>query len=316
MRNLRVSVTDRCNFRCVYCMPEEMQFMPRAEVLTFEEITRVVRIVADMGVNKVRLTGGEPLVRRDLPVLVGQIADVDGIEDLALTTNGILLPNAAADLKAAGLHRMNVSLDSLERETFAALTRRDALDKVLAGIDAALDAGFSPLKVNAVAIRDTTKGELLEFARFARERPVIIRFIEFMPLDGDEQWSAEQILTGDEIVEHIGAVYPLDPVPGRGSQPAQRYRFRDGAGEIGVIATVTEPFCEQCDRIRLTADGKLRNCLFALDETDIRALLRGDADDGAIAEAITASVWAKWRGHLINQTEFVRPGRSMSQIGG
>jgi len=290
--------------------------MPRAEVLTFEEITRVVRIVADMGVNKVRLTGGEPLVRRDLPVLVGQIADVDGIEDLALTTNGILLPNAAADLKAAGLHRMNVSLDSLERETFAALTRRDALDKVLAGIDAALDAGFSPLKVNAVAIRDTTKGELLEFARFARERPVIIRFIEFMPLDGDEQWSAEQILTGDEIVEHIGAVYPLDPVPGRGSQPAQRYRFRDGAGEIGVIATVTEPFCEQCDRIRLTADGKLRNCLFALDETDIRALLRGDADDGAIAEAITASVWAKWRGHLINQTEFVRPGRSMSQIGG
>jgi GTP 3',8-cyclase len=297
-------------------MPEEMQFMPRAEVLTFEEITRVVRIVADMGVNKVRLTGGEPLVRRDLPVLVGQIADVDGIEDLALTTNGILLPNAAADLKAAGLHRMNVSLDSLERETFAALTRRDALDKVLAGIDAALDAGFSPLKVNAVAIRDTTKGELLEFARFARERPVIIRFIEFMPLDGDEQWSAEQILTGDEIVEHIGAVYPLDPVPGRGSQPAQRYRFRDGAGEIGVIATVTEPFCEQCDRIRLTADGKLRNCLFALDETDIRALLRGDADDGAIAEAITASVWAKWRGHLINQTEFVRPGRSMSQIGG
>ncbi len=297
-------------------MPEEMQFMPRAEVLTFEEITRVVRIAAGMGVNKVRLTGGEPLVRRDMPELVRQIADVEGIKDLALTTNGILLPDAAPGLKAAGLHRLNVSLDSLDRETFAALTRRDALDKVLAGIDAALDAGFSPLKVNAVAIRDSTQGELLEFARFARERPVIIRFIEFMPLDGDERWSADQILTGDEIVERIGAVYPLDPVPGRGSQPAQRYRFRDGAGEIGVIATVTEPFCDQCDRIRLTADGKLRNCLFALDETDIRPLLRGGGDDDAIAEAMTASVRAKWRGHLINQAEFVRPGRNMSQIGG
>jgi cyclic pyranopterin phosphate synthase len=297
-------------------MPEEMQFMPRAEVLSFEEITRFVRIVAAMGVNKVRLTGGEPLVRRDLPVLVRQVADVDGIEDLALTTNGVLLPGLAADLKAAGLRRLNVSLDSLDRGTFAELTRRDELDKVLAGIDAALDAGFSPLKVNAVAIRDTTERELLEFARFARERPIIIRFIEFMPLDGDERWSADQILTGEEIVERIGAVYPLDPVPGRGSQPAQRYRFRDGAGEIGVIATVTEPFCEQCDRIRLTADGKLRNCLFALDETDIRALLRGGADDDAIAEAVTASVWAKWRGHLINQREFVRPERSMSQIGG
>jgi len=290
--------------------------MPRAEVLSFEEITRFVRIVAAMGVNKVRLTGGEPLVRRDLPELVRQIADLDGIDDLAMTTNGILLPQVASDLKAAGLRRLNVSLDSLDRETFAELTRRDELDKVLAGIDAALDAGFSPLKVNAVAIRDTTEQELLEFARFARERPVIIRFIEFMPLDGDERWSADQILTGEEIVERIGAVYPLDPVPGRGSQPAQRYRFRDGAGEIGVIATVTEPFCEQCDRIRLTADGKLRNCLFALDETDIRALLRGGADDDAIAEAVTASVWAKWRGHLINQTEFVRPARSMSQIGG
>ena len=290
--------------------------MPRAELLSFEEITRFVRIVAAMGISKVRLTGGEPLVRRDLPELVRQIADVDGIEDLALTTNGILLPQVAGALKAAGLHRLNVSLDSLDRDTFAELTRRDALDKVLAGIDAALTVGFVPLKVNAVAMRDTTAGELLEFARFARERPVIVRFIEFMPLDGDEQWSLDQILTGDEIVERIGAAYPLDAVPGRGSQPAQRYRFRDGKGEIGIIATVTEPFCDNCDRIRLTADGKLRNCLFALDETDIRGLLRGAADDDAIAEAVTASVWSKWRGHLINQTEFVRPGRNMSQIGG
>ena len=290
--------------------------MPRAELLSFEEITRFVRIVAAMGISKVRLTGGEPLVRRELPELVRQIADVDGIEDLALTTNGILLPQVAGALKAAGLHRLNVSLDSLDRDTFAELTRRDALDKVLAGIDAALTVGFVPLKVNAVAMRDTTEGELLEFARFARERPVVVRFIEFMPLDGDERWSLDQILTGDEIVERIGAAYPLDAVPGRGSQPAQRYRFRDGKGQIGIIATVTEPFCDNCDRIRLTADGKLRNCLFALDETDIRALLRGDADDDAIAAAVAASVWSKWRGHLINQTEFVRPGRNMSQIGG
>jgi cyclic pyranopterin phosphate synthase len=297
-------------------MPEEMQFMPRAEVLTFEEITRVVRIVAEMGVNKVRLTGGEPLVRRDVPELVRQISAIEGIQDLAMTTNGILLPQLASKLKAAGLRRLNVSLDSMDRDTFAELTRRDALDKVLAGIDAALDAGFTPLKINAVAMRDTTGAELLDFARFARERPVIIRFIEFMPLDGDELWSRDQILTGEEIVERIGAVYPLDAIPGRGSQPAQRYRFRDGKGEIGVIATVTEPFCDSCDRIRLTADGKLRNCLFALDETDLRVLLRGDANDNAIAEAIKASVWSKWRGHLINQTEFTRPERSMSQIGG
>ena len=315
-RSLRISVTDRCNFRCVYCMPELMSFLPRSEVLTFEEIERFARIAAERGVRKVRVTGGEPLVRRGLPELIRKLAAIDGVEDLALTTNGVLLPELAKPLRKAGLQRLNVSLDSLDRETFQRLTRRDGLRPTLDGIEAALAAGFSPIKINAVAIRGTTERELLDFARLAREKPAIVRFIEFMPLDGDGGWTRESVLTRREIVERIHAAYPLDPIPNRGSAPAERFRFRDGKGEIGVIATVTEPFCDRCDRIRLTAEGKLRNCLFADDETDIRSLLRGGADDERIAQAIAENVARKRRGHLIDQADFVKPKRVMSQIGG
>ena len=316
VRSLRVSVTDRCNFRCVYCMAEEMIFLPRSEILTFEEIERFVRIAAGRGVRKIRVTGGEPLVRRGVPKLVQKLAAVTGIEEVALTTNGVLLPQLAVPLREAGLSRLNVSLDSLDRETFERLARRDGLRQTLDGIDAALEAGFSPLKVNAVAMRGSTERELLDFARLAREKPVIVRFIEFMPLDADGAWKRENILTRREIVERIHAEYPLEPVEGRGSSPAERFRFKDGKGEIGVIASVTDPFCDLCDRIRITAEGKLRNCLFAVEETDIRALLRGGADDEQIAEAVAQNVAQKWRGHLINHADFVKPERAMSQIGG
>ncbi len=316
VRSLRVSVTDRCNFRCVYCMAEEMIFLPRSEILTFEEIERFVRIAAGRGVRKIRVTGGEPLVRRGVPKLVQKLAAVKGIEEVALTTNGVLLPQLAVPLREAGLSRLNVSLDSLDRETFERLARRDGLRQTLDGIDAALEAGFSPLKVNAVAMRGSTERELLDFARLAREKLVIVRFIEFMPLDADGAWKRENILTRREIVERIHAEYPLEPVEGRGSSPAERFRFKDGKGEIGVIASVTDPFCDLCDRIRITAEGKLRNCLFAVEETDIRALLRGGADDEQIAKAVAQNVAQKWRGHLINHADFVKPERAMSQIGG
>jgi len=293
-----------------------MTFLDRSAVLTFEEITRFVRIMVGLGVSKVRLTGGEPLVRRGLPTLVEAIAGIEGVEDLALTTNGARLEELARPLREAGLHRLNVSLDSLDRDTFARLARRDALDEVLSGIDAALDAGFVPLKLNAVAMRGVTEHELLDFAAFARERPIILRFIEFMPLDGDRKWDRDQLLSGQEILDRISAVYPLEPVLSRGSSPAERFRFVDGQGEIGVIASVTDPFCEQCDRVRLTADGKLRTCLFATTETDVMGPMRAGANDAAIAEIVTHAVWDKGRGHMINQAEFVRPERSMSQIGG
>ncbi|MDA1193367.1 MAG: GTP 3',8-cyclase MoaA [Candidatus Poribacteria bacterium] len=315
VKNIRISVTDRCNFRCVYCMPEEMAFLDRSEVLTFEEITRIVGIVARMGVDKVRLTGGEPTVRRELPKLVRAIADMDGIDDLALTTNGVRLPELAKPLRDAGLQRLNVSLDSLDPATFAKLTRRDMLDEVLAGIDAALDAGFTPLKVNAVAMPDVVN-ELIAFAELARAKPIIVRFIEFMPLDGDGIWQRDQLLTREEIVSRIDAVYPLEPVDQRGSSPAERFRFKDGKGEIGVIASVTEPFCESCDRIRLTADGKIRTCLFSVTETDIMSPMRDGADDDQIAWMIADAVHHKERGHLINHVDFLKPQRNMSQIGG
>jgi cyclic pyranopterin phosphate synthase len=314
--NLRVSVTDRCNFRCVYCMPEEMTFYDRREVLTFEEITRFVRIVARMGVARVRLTGGEPLVRRDLPRLVRAVSAIEGIEDVALTTNGVRLDELAVPLREAGLRRLNVSLDSLDPETFAKLTRRDMLAAVARGIDAAIEAGFRPLKVNVVAMRGVTERELLAFARLAREKPIIVRFIEFMPLDGDSIWNRDALLTGKEILSRIGAVYPLEPVDGRGSSPAERFVFADGKGEIGVIASVTDPFCATCDRIRITADGQLRTCLFATRETDIKGLMRGAADDDTIARAVVQAVWDKEPGHMINAAAFVRPQRNMSQIGG
>jgi cyclic pyranopterin phosphate synthase len=321
--NLRISVTDRCNFRCVYCMPEEMAFYDRAEILTYEEILRVARIVVRVGVKKIRLTGGEPTVRRDLPVLVRGLVGIEGLRDLSMTTNGARLEELAQELYDAGLRRLNVSLDSLQRETFARLTRRDMLEKVIAGLMAAKRAGFHPIKVNAVAMRGATEHELLDFARLAREHDFDVRFIEFMPLDGDDLWERDRMLTAREIVETIHAVYPLERLdPGPTPDPATRYRFVDDGGRpidrgrIGIIASVTEPFCAQCNRIRLTADGKLRTCLFSIVETDLRAELRGDATDEEIAWRIADAVAKKEAGHLINSVDFVKPERNMSQIGG
>ncbi len=314
-RDLRISVTDRCNFRCVYCMPEEgMVWQPRAELLTFEEIDRVARVFVERyGVDSIRLTGGEPTVRAHLPVLVGKLAAL-GV-DVALTTNGATLGLVAHDLAEAGLRRINVSCDSLRPDRFEALTRRNALAQVLDGIDAAVDAGLSPVKINVVVMRGVNDDEAVDFATFGRERGVVVRFIEFMPLDASGEWTVETVVPGDEIVAAIDAVYPLEPVT-RDSAPAERYRYRDGRGEIGVVASVTHAFCATCDRVRLTADGQVRNCLFAVEEFDVRSVLRNGGDDDAVAAVIERAVAAKWRGHAINQVHFIRPARSMSQIGG
>ena len=314
-RDLRISVTDRCNFRCTYCMPEEgMTWLPREEVLTFEELERVARLlVVRHGITSIRLTGGEPTVRAHLPVLVAKLAALP--VDLALTTNGATLRTVAGALADAGLRRVNVSLDSLRPERFTELTRRDELDNVLDGIDAAIEAGLTPVKVNVVVVRGVNDDEIVDLARFGRDRAVTVRFIEFMPLDGGDAWRNEQVVPQAEIVERIGAVFPLEAVE-RGSEPAERFRYTDGGGEVGVIPSVTRPFCEQCDRIRLTADGQLRNCLFSLEDHDLRVLLRAGASDDAVSDAIEACVGAKWAGHAINQVQFVRPRRSMSQIGG
>ena len=324
-RDLRISVTDRCNFRCTYCMPEEgMVWQPRDELLTFEEIERVARVLVERhGFESIRLTGGEPTVRAHLPVLVAKLAALGpsgptergaGV-DLALTTNGATLAAMADDLAAAGLRRINISLDSLRADRFEALTRRDELPRVLAGIDAAVAAGLDPVKLNVVMIRGVNDDEAVDFARFGRERGVTVRFIEFMPLDAGEGWSSGQVVSQAEIVAAIDAVYPLEPVP-RGHQPAERFRYVDGAGEIGVIPSVTEPFCGSCDRIRLTADGQVRNCLFAVDEFDVRAVLRSGGDDEQLSALLQRAVGAKWAGHAIGQVHFIRPRRSMSQIGG
>jgi len=314
-RDLRISVTDRCNLRCTYCMPAEgMQWLPRSELLTFEEIERVARVCVErFGFDSIRLTGGEPTVRAHLPVLIEKLARLD--VDVALTTNATTLGLIAHDLAAAGLRRINVSLDSLRRDRVLAMTRRDCLDQVLDGIDAALDAGLAPVKVNVVVVRGTNDDELVELATFGRDKGVIVRFIEFMPLDADGGWQHDQVVPRDEVVAAIGAVYPLDAVA-RGHAPAERFVYRDGRGEIGVIASVSDAFCSSCDRIRLTADGMLRSCLFALDETDLRALLRAGATDDDLAAALQRGVGAKWAGHGIEQVTFVRPRRSMSQIGG
>jgi cyclic pyranopterin phosphate synthase len=314
-RDLRISVTDRCNFRCVYCMPEEgMDWTPRDEILTFEEIERIARVLVErFGFDAIRLTGGEPTVRAQLPVLVAKLAAL-GV-DLAMTTNGATLGHLAHDLAAAGLRRINISLDSLRQDRFLQLTRRDALDQVLEGIAAALAAGFDPVKLNVVLMRGVNDDEILDFATFGRDRGVHVRFIEFMPLDADGAWSVDQVVGRDEIVATIGAEHPLTPVT-RGHEPAERYRYDDGGGEIGVIPSVTDAFCGSCDRVRLTAEGGLRNCLFSLEEHDLRALLRDGGSDDDLAAAVTASVGDKWAGHQINQVQFIRPARSMSQIGG
>jgi cyclic pyranopterin phosphate synthase len=314
-RDLRISVTDRCNFRCTYCMPEDgLDWLDRAELLTFEELARVATLLVERhGIESIRLTGGEPTVRAHLPRLVELLSALP--VDLALTTNGATLRGQAPGLAAAGLRRVNVSLDSLQRERFEALTRRDELANVLDGIDAALDAGLTPVKLNVVVVRGVNDDELVDLARYGRERGVHVRFIEFMPLDAEGGWQADQVVSQAEIVERIGAVFPLAPV-GRGTEPAERFRYLDGGGEIGVIPSVTQPFCGQCDRLRLTADGQLRNCLFSHTDHDLRGVLRGGGSDDELSTAIEACVAAKAAGHAINQVHFVRPRRSMSQIGG
>lgn len=315
--SLRIAVTDRCNFRCVYCMPEEMEFYPRSFILTYEEILRLARIAGGLGVDKIRLTGGEPLVRRDLPRLVRGLAELGTLRDLSLTTNGTRLEAMAGELREAGLQRINVSLDSLDPGRFAELTRRPMLESVLRGLEAAARVGFDPIKVNVVAIRGYTEAELFAFAELARERRFQVRFIEFMPLDGDGVWNRERVLTAEEILAIIGSRYPLEPVTPPGSpEPATVYRFSDGRGEIGVIPTVTRPFCASCNRIRLTADGKLRYCLFAVEETDLKTPMRAGATDEELAWLFVDCVRGKWAGHLIDQPAFRRPERNMSQIGG
>ncbi len=317
--SLRISVTDRCNIRCFYCMPaENVHFRPREELLSFEETERFVRVMARMGVDKLRLTGGEPLVRHDLHRLIALLTRIPGIIDIALTTNGILLAEQARPLKNAGLHRLNISLDTLNPETFRRITRREGFERVLEGIFAAQRAGFERLKINAVAIRGITEDEAVPLARFARDHDVEVRFIEFMPLDADGVWSSEQVLSGDEIRRIIeDGISPLEPLevidP---SQPATDYRFADGVGRIGFINPVTHPFCHECNRLRITAEGQLRNCLFSTVEWDIRGVLRGGGSDEEIAELVHGCVAAKKAGHGINSDQFIKPQRAMYQIGG
>lgn len=322
VRDLRVSVTDRCNFRCTYCMPEEgMVWQDRSELLTFEEITRVVGLfVGRFGVHGVRLTGGEPTVRAHLPLLVGKLAALTPRPELALTTNGATFRLVAADLKAAGLDRVNVSCDSLRRERFEAITKRDALGQVLDGIAAAREAGLGPVKVNCVLVRGVNDDEILDFVEFGRRQGVGVRFIEFMPLDATGKWLPSSVVPSAEVMERIAAVYPVEPV-GHGPEPATRFRYSDGGGEpggedVGVIASVTQPFCGDCDRVRMTADGQFHTCLFALEGSDLRTALRSGGTDDDLAAIITAAVGAKWAGHHIGAVDFVRPPRSMSQIGG
>lgn len=322
VRDLRISVTDRCNFRCTYCMPAEgMTWLDRSEVLTYEEIERVARIcVETFGVDSLRLTGGEPTVRAHLPQLIAKLAALrlpDGTKpDIALTTNGATLRNIALELRNAGLDRINVSMDSLKPERFFAMTRRDELHNVLAGIAEAQITGFSPMKVNAVVERGANDDEILDLVRYGRDNNVEVRFIEFMPLDATNEWERNKVVSQDEIVATIAAEFPLELMPTRGAAPADRWRFLDGKGTVGVIPSVTHPFCGDCDRVRLTSDGQFRTCLFATDESDIRTLLRNGGTDAEIAELIQIAVGAKWAGHQINQVNFIRPNRSMSQIGG
>ncbi len=321
-RDLRISVTDRCNFRCTYCMPVEgMPWMARSELLTYEEITRLAGLFVErFDFDGIRITGGEPTVRAHLPVLIerlSQLRRADGEPvDLALTTNGATLRLLAHDLADAGLGRINISCDSLRPERFAALTQRDSLHAVLDGIDAALEAGLDPVKVNVVTMRGVNDDEIVDFATFGRQRGVSVRFIEFMPLDAQGRWTRDQVVTQAEVVEAIAAVYPLEPVPGRGAEPAERFRYVDGGGEVGVIASVTHAFCGSCDRVRLTPEGQLATCLFAIDEHDLRTPLRDGATDDELAAIIEAAVADKWAGHAIDQVHFIRPKRSMSQIGG
>ncbi|HTU18225.1 MAG TPA: GTP 3',8-cyclase MoaA [Gemmataceae bacterium] len=315
--NLRISVTDRCNLRCIYCMPEEVVFMDRAELLTFEEITHFVRVATPLGIDKLRLTGGEPLLRRDLPRLVRMLAELPGIKDVGLTTNGLLLASQAQVLYDAGLRRINVSLDTLDQQRFREVSRRDGLEQVLAGIAAAKKAGFSPIKINAVIIRGLTDQDAVPLARFAREHDLEMRFIEYMPI-GAEAWERSKVYFAHEILEQIESeVAPLVPADDYDPRaPAMDFQYSDGGGRVGIIASVSRPFCMSCNRLRLTCEGKLRNCLFALNEVDVKPLLRGSHDDARLAEMIRQNVRDKWEGHEINTAQFVKPPRTMHAIGG
>jgi GTP 3',8-cyclase len=316
--DLRVSVTDRCNFRCQYCMPAEgLPWLERAEILRFEEIARLVAIFASMGVGDVRLTGGEPLVRRQFPKLVSMLTGIEGLHDLSVTTNGFLLRRDAEALVRAGVDRFNVSVDSLQRDRFYELTRRDALAQVLDGLEAlAAFPEAHPIKINAVAMRGFTEEEVLPFARLARDTSYEVRFIEFMPLDADRAWTPSQVLTGEEIRAAIEAEYALEPEPREPSATARVYRFADGRGRIGFINPVSEPFCADCNRVRLTADGRLRTCLFSLNETDLRTPLREHASDYELEQIIRDAVWRKELKHHVGEPGFIQPSRSMSAIGG
>ncbi|HXS95765.1 MAG TPA: GTP 3',8-cyclase MoaA [Candidatus Limnocylindrales bacterium] len=318
--NLRISVTDRCNIRCFYCMPEDqdVHFVPRREILDFEEIERFARIAVSLGINKLRITGGEPLLRRDLPVLISRLSAIPGVRDLALTTNGVLLSQFAQPLFDAGLRRLNVHVDTLNRERFHKITRRDDLPRVLEGLDAAQRAGFTRIKLNAVAVKNLVEPDIVPLARFARERGFEVRYIEFMPLDAQNLWDRTKVLSASEIIETLSReISPLAPVPDPDPRaPATEYKYADGGGCVGFIASVTRPFCLNCNRLRITADGKLRYCLFAIQEDDVKSPMRSGASDEDIAALIRRNVAAKWEGHEINTAKFVAPPRPMYSIGG
>lgn len=320
IKSMRISITDKCNFRCTYCMPAEgLPWLKKAEILSYEEIVRIARVAVDIGIEQIRLTGGEPLVRRDVPELVRQLRQIENLRSLSLTTNGILLKQQAGALAAAGLTRINVSLDSLLREKFTRLARRDQLHGVLAGLEEVKHhPSIHPVKINAVAMKNFSEEEVLPFVQFARDNAFVMRWIEFMPLDADQIWRKEDILTGGEIQAIIEAAYgPLVPIrTGDPAETARRYTFSDGVGEVGFINPVSEPFCASCDRIRLTADGQLRTCLFATEETDLRAVLRSQATDEDLAGVIRQAVWRKELKHYIGDKRFKRASRSMSMIGG
>lgn len=317
--NLRISVTDRCNIRCFYCMPlENVDFLPRAELLTFDEIVRFTTVAARLGVNQIRLTGGEPLVRRDFTKLVRMLNQVDGIKDIAMTTNALLLDKHAAELKSAGLSRLNISLDALDEATFKRIARRDGLQKVLDGIKAAQDAGFSEIKINTVAIAGVNEEQIVPMAGFCRDNNLHLRFIEFMPLDAEENWQHADVLSGESIREKISeSIEPLIPVETQDPhQPATDFVYENGNGNVGFINSVSQPFCSSCNRLRITSEGQLRNCLFSTAEWDARKLLRSEASDAEVARLILECVGAKAAGHGTNDLQFVRPQKAMYQIGG
>jgi GTP 3',8-cyclase len=314
--DLRVSVTDRCNYRCLYCMPAEVQWLPKPQILTFEEIERLVVLFAAEGVRKLRLTGGEPLVRRDLPLLVKRLSNIKGIEDISLTTNGYYLKEYAKDLKAAGIQRLNISLDSLRADRFFEITRSNSFDRVMAGIIAAKEAGFDPIKINCVPIRGFNDDEVIDFLHWGAQENLQIRFIEFMPLDGDHHWKRENVVSQSEILEQIRRTATIQTLEQSRPAPAIRYQFGSGTGEFGVIPSVTAPFCSNCSRIRLTADGKFRTCLFAIQETDLLTPLRAGAPDENLVDMLRNAVYHKWAGHKINDPDFQQPDRAMYAIGG